>query len=153
MKKFSIAIAVILLSALAFGSAHAETCYRLTPFVDVLRLNVEISEGATGSAHHLVYGNWITGSYTLPVVGARELNRGSTSTRRLGIHGTNNTAAFGNNPDCLLDGIPGGAWFLNCDGGTGARFRNQGTSLTPISCPGLAPSTAYGAGPEAGNTE
>jgi hypothetical protein len=150
MKKIAVIMATMGLVALTAAGARAEVCYRLFPFSDVLRLNIEIDDGATGSSHHTVAGNWITGSYTLPVVGARELNRGSLSTRRLGIHGTNNTAAFGSNPNCILDGIPGAAWFLNCVGGPGARFTNSGTSLQPVSCSALPVSSPALAGPEAG---
>jgi len=129
--------------------AQAETCYVLKPFVDVLRLNVQITEGGPNSMHEAVYGNWITSSYTLPVVGARELNLGSNTQRRLGIHGTNNSSFFGGNPACVLDGIPGGKWSLSCFGGGSGRFSNSGTALAPISCASLPPSVE--AGPEAGS--
>jgi hypothetical protein len=127
--------------------AQAETCYQLRPFSDILRLNVEITEGTTNANHEVAYGNWVTGSYTLPVVGARELNVGSSTVRRLGIHGTNDTAFFGNNPACVLDGIPGGAWSLTCFGGAGSRFTNSGSALAPLACSSLPP---FVAGPEAG---
>lgn len=151
MKKTTIFMAALLASAVMVTVAQAETCMRLSPFVDILRLSVFIDEGATGTAHHVVFGNWITSSYTQPIVGARELNRGSTSVRRLGVHGTNNTLLFGGNRICAIDGIVGAAWTLTCVGGPGARFVNQGSPLATISCSGLAPSTAQDAGAEAGN--
>jgi hypothetical protein len=135
--------------ALMGSIAHAETCYKLSPFVDVLRLDVQITEGGTNSTHESVYGNWVTSAYTLPVVGARELNVGNTSQRRLGIHGTNDTSLFGANPACIIDGIPGGAWSLTCFGGSGSRFINSGTNLAPIDCHTLPPTG--GVGPQAGN--
>lgn len=147
-----------LTGALAFvilnvAVAQAETCYRLTPFVDILRLNIETIGGAVGSQHENVSGNWISGGYSLPVSGARELNRGSVSVRRLGIVGTQITASFGANRICSLDGIPGAPWVLTCVGGPGARFVNAGSALTPISCTGLPPSGpgAEGGGSEAGD--
>jgi hypothetical protein len=145
MKKVTVLMAAAFVTLMG-TLAHAETCYKLQPFVDVLRLNVQITEGGPNSMHEAVYGDWVTGSYTLPVVGARELNVNSTSQRRLGIHGTNDTASFGSNPACVLDGIPNGAWTLSCFGGGSGRFSNHGTSLTPISCSSLPPEV----GPEAG---
>ena len=141
MKKSTIAAAVAVLGAL-MGIAQAETCYKLQPFADVLRVDVQITEGGTSSMHELVYGDWVSSSYTLPIVGARELNVGSTSQRRLGIHGTNSSADFGGNPACVLDGIPGGAWSLSCFGGGSGRFANSGTNLAPISCTSLPPGPA-----------
>ena len=148
-------IGYVLLSALVLVAvatqlgqvAQAETCYQLRPFPDILRLDVQITEGTTNANHEVVYGNWITGIYTLPVVGARELNVGSGTVRRLGIHGTNDTAFFGNNQACVLDGIPGGAWSLTCFGGAGSRFANNGSDLAPFACSSLPPSVT---GPEAG---
>jgi hypothetical protein len=154
MKKATVVLISALLVGLSVGAARAEVCYKLNPFPDVLRLSELNDLGATGDSHILVYGNWIAhGAYTLPVVGALELNNGSTSTRRLGIHGTNNTASFGSNPSCVLDGFPGGAWFLNCEGaGSDPAFTNSGSPLTSISCAGLQPSSPTSAGPPAGGS-
>jgi hypothetical protein len=153
MKNVATLTGALALVILNVAVAQAETCYRLTPFADILRLNIETIGGAVGSQHENVSGNWISGSYTLPVSGARELNRGSSSVRRLGIVGTQITAAFGANRICSLDGIPGAAWVLTCVGGPGPRFVNAGTALTAISCTGLAPSAqgAEGVGPDAGD--
>ena len=151
MKKMIVAMAAVGLLILTVSVVQAETCYRLYPFADYLRLSVQIDEGATGDAHASVNGQWIarsgtTTSYTLPVVGSRELNQGSTVTRRLGLVGPNHTTTyFGNNRLCTLDGIVGGAFTITCVGGTGAIFRNSGTSLAPISCSGLSPSSASAA--------
>ena len=142
-------LALVAVVAQLGSIAQAETCYQLKPFVDVLRLDVQITEGGTNSTHEAAYGNWITSSYTLPVVGARELNVGSSSVRRLGIHGTNDSSSFGSNPACVLDGIPGGKWSLSCFGGGSGRFSNSGTDLAPISCSSLPPNVE--AGPEAGS--
>ena len=151
MKKASVLMAALGLVALTVAGAQAETYYKLQPFPDILRLQI-ITVDADGSTvtHQAVAGNWIaSGFYTLPVTGAREFNLGTTSVRRLGIHGTNNGASFGGNPNCVLDGISGGAWFLNCVGGTGATFRNSGSPLQSISCSGLA-SSIEEVGPPAG---
>jgi hypothetical protein len=115
--------------------AQAETCYQLKPFVDVLRVNVQVTDGTTHAQHALVYGDWVaTTSYTMPIVGSLELNVNSTTVRRLGVHGTNDTSDFGSNPACVIDGIPGGAWTLTCFGGPGARFTNSGTDLALVAC-------------------
>ena len=119
---------------MAVVPAPAEVCYQLKPFSDVLRLSVQIDAGTTNAQHDLVYGNWVTGVYTLPIVGALELNVGSTTVRRLGVHGTNDTSLFGANPACVVDGIPGGAWSLSCFGGGNGRFKNSGTDLAPTTC-------------------
>ncbi len=149
MKKMMVFMVALLTSAMMITVARAEVCYQLTPFPDILRLTIQTDQGTTGDTHHNVFGNWISSSYSLPVVGARELNHGSTSVRRLGIHGTNNGPSFGGNPICSLDGIaPGGAWSLTCVGGAGARFTNSGSALTQVSCGGVASSIG---GAEAGD--
>jgi len=132
---------ILALSAGSFSTgAQAETCFKLNPFVDILRLVI----GPATNGHRNVYGSWIApGIYTLPVSGALELNAGSTTVRRLGIVGTNATAFFGGNLICGLDGIRGSSVKWQCSGGTGANFQNSGT-LTPISCSGLSPSLATG---------
>jgi hypothetical protein len=146
LRKSAVALAATFVIG-GISAAQAETCYRLTPFSDILRLTcaTKPATGPFGSTHTNCYGNWISSTYTLPVVGARELNRGSTPTaqaRRLGLHGTNNTGSFGANPICIIDGIPNAPWFLACTGGAGARFTNSGSSLTSIACGGLPPSEA-----------
>ena len=124
--------------SISIGIAEAEVCYKLTPFIDVLRLNeMTFVDSDAAGTHTLVNGNWIArGFYTLPVVGSEELDSGSTSVRRLGIH-------------CVLDGLPGGAWSLSCDGKVTGIFNNSGGSLTPISCAGLV-AAAEEAGKPAG---
>jgi hypothetical protein len=148
MKKSIVALAILMGG---MSTAQAEICYRLDPFGDVLRLTCQTnpSSGPMGSRHTVCYGNWIFTEYTLPVVGAQELNLGSTTVRRLGLHGTNNTTSFAGNPNCVLDGIPSNPWTLNCVGGA-SIFTNSGSPLTPISCSGVAPSMAMG-GPAAGD--
>jgi hypothetical protein len=142
LQKATIVLVSAVLVGLSVGAARAEICYKLDGFSDVLRLSEINDLGATGSSHILVFGNWIAhGSYTLPVVGALELNSGSTSTRRLGIHGTNNTMSFGGNPSCVLDGFPGGSFFVNCEGAQNdPPFTASGSPITSVSCTGLPPS-------------
>jgi len=137
--------------SISIGIAQAEVCYKLTPFIDVLRLNeMTFVDSDAAATHTLVSGNWIArGFYTLPVVGSEELDSGSTSVRRLGIHGTQHTSFFGGHSDCVLDGLPGGAWSLSCDGKVTSKFNNNGGSLAPISCGGLV-TAAEEAGKPAG---
>lgn len=142
-KKTILASSVFL--GMAFGTAHAERCYNLAPFSDILRvsaLKLRTPGGGIGSTHTLVVGSWIVeGSYVLPIVGSREFELGTTppTPKRLGFHGTNNTASFGSNDDCVLDGIPGASWTLSCTGEFPA-FTNGGSPLTRIPCVGLPPS-------------
>ncbi len=146
---FSIPLALF---SLAIGTAQAEVCYRLNPFVDVLRLSqTTFVEPSTGGSHAVVSGNWIAhGFYTLPVVGSLELDSGSTTVTRLGIHGTQKTANFfAGHSNCILDGTPGGSWFLSCNGRVDGIFNNSGPTLSPVSCVGLPASLAQEAGPEA----
>jgi hypothetical protein len=149
MKKATVVLVSTLLVGLSVGAARAEICYRLDPFGDVLRLS-QITNGA----HILVFGKlFYPGLYTLPVVGALELNSGSTSTRRLGIHGTNNTTFFAGNSNCVLDGTPGGSFFANCEGATSdPPFMNSGGPLTPVSCAGLPEFSPANAGPPLGGS-
>jgi hypothetical protein len=124
---------------MAFGTAHAEICYRLTPFVDVLRLSeTKFLDPAVGGSHTLVVGSQIAPGYQLPLVGSLELNTGSTTVLHLGAHAVNATASFGDHVDCILDGIPGGAENIYCDGKVAGRFTGSPpATLTPISCVGL----------------
>jgi hypothetical protein len=139
--------AAVTAACLWTGTAGAEVCFKLNPFRDVLRLEI------TGTSHHLVYGNWIApGAYTLPVAGARELNTGSTTVRRIGITGTNaqttgtdtDPPPFGGNLICGLDGIPGGAWKIQCTG-KAKPFAASGPTMAPVNCNTLAPSSASAA--------
>ncbi len=151
---------------LAFGTAHSEICWRLTPFPDVIRAT-EITDNGNapatgsnfGSTHNLLFGNWVLpGSfstlYELPFVGAIEFDNTSTPTAqklRLNIHASNHTTAFGNHTDCTLDTLLGssgpGALKLSCTGNVPGIFNNSGTELTLISCenqPASAPATTSG---------
>lgn len=150
-KKTILASSVFL--GMAFGTAHAEKCYNLAPFVDILRvsaLNLISPTPVVGSTHTLVVGSWIVpGSYVLPIVGSQALDLGTTppTVKRLGFHGTNITAFFGGNESCALDGIPGGTWVFTCTG-INAPVINTGT-LIPVTCVGQPPSVS---GRKAGDT-
>src|SRR5580704_10779816 len=132
---------------MAFGTAQAEICYKLSPFIDIFRLERLDALGADN--HTLVFGNWIaTGSYTLPIVGAYELAVGSTTVRRLGVHGVNCPGCGSGFIDCAFNGIPGGAWNFTCQQGSGS-FSNSGSPLTSIGCPGQPISGPEATGPTA----
>jgi len=145
-KKFvarSIAAASIALFAGSAYAAPVQVCYKLNPFVDILKL-VRSDPGPGG--HRSLFGNWIaSGLYTIPVSGAFEFEAGSTTIKKIGIVGANSTTSFGDNLICGLTGIGGGgAWELNCSGGSSnVNFQNSGT-LNQISCAGLPPSSAVG---------
>jgi hypothetical protein len=144
MRKKTLFLTPLALFGLAIGTAQAETCFRLTPFIDILRLSeTAFVDSNVGGTHTLVVGNWIAGRiYTVPVVGSLELDVGSTTVQRLGLQGINKPGGGSGFSDCTLDGIPGGAWDLACSGRNTGLFNNTGTSLTPISCTGLPPSVA-----------
>ena len=155
-KKTILASSVFL--GMAFGTAHAEKCYTLDPFVDLLRvsaLNLLTPGGGVGSTHTVVVGSWIVtgiGGYVLPIVGSKVLDLGTVppTVKRLGFHGTNVTGAFGGNESCALDGVPGGPWSLSCPaspnpvGPGSASFSNSGPTLTQVPCGGQPPSVASG---------
>jgi hypothetical protein len=142
MKKAAFIVLSALMIAPAVDTAQAEVCYRLGPFIDVLRLaETDFVDASVGGSHTLVVGNWIAhGAYTLPVVGSFELDLGSTSVKRLAVHGVNKPGGGSGFSDCTLDGILGGAWDLACDGRKAGFFNNSGSPLTPVSCAGLPPS-------------
>ena len=125
---------------MAFGTAHAEICYKLTPFIDVIRVAETgfIDEAPNGS-HTLLVGNWV-GSISKPVVGSLDTNVPGTGVR-LGLHGTLHSNDCAGHSDVTLDGVPGGAWNLSCDGGVPGIFNNHGT-LTVVECGSVGPSVA-----------
>jgi hypothetical protein len=53
------------------------------------------------------------------------------------------------NSNCILDGIPGASWSLNCHGGA-APFTNSGSPLASVNCSTLPASTDEVRGPAAG---
>jgi len=159
MKTAKTVLASSVFLGMAFGTARAEICWKLTPFVDVIRAT-EISDQGNlppksnfGSTHSLVFGNWISGtSYTLPFVGAIEFDNSSTATSqklRFNVHGSNHTASFGNHTDCTLDALLGSGWTLSCSGNVPGIFNNHGTPFTLVDCenqPAFAPIVGKGAG-------
>jgi hypothetical protein len=142
-KKTILASSVFL--GMACGTAHAEKCFNLAPFVDIIRvsgINIFGPGPGPGSTHTVFVGSWIVpSSYVLPIVGSRAFDLGSTTVKRYGFHGTNVTGSFGGNESCALDGIPGGSWSLACPAGPGgAPFTNSGSPFAPVSCVGQPPS-------------
>jgi len=121
-----------ILLGMAFGTAHAETCYKLNPFIDVIRLaQITVQDEAAGGSHTLLVGNWV-GVFSKPVVGSLDVSVNPSGTR-LGLHGTLHGGDCAGHSDVTLDGLVGGAWNLSCDGRVAGFFNNTGT-LTVISC-------------------
>jgi hypothetical protein len=164
MKGAKTVLASSILLGMAFSTAQAEICWRLTPFTDVIRateFSVQGNAPATGSnfgsTHNLVFGNWIaaggsavgagggSASYTLPFVGAIEFDTASTTSAQLsqlGIHATNNTTYFGSHVNCTLAASLGGLWKVSCNGFTGSYSNYGGTAantFTLIDCESLPP--------------
>ncbi len=142
MKKLT--YAALILTVAGVGSAHAEVCFRASPFTDIFRLaEMVILDGSAGATHRGVFGNWIApGQYSLPVVGSIELDTGSSTLLRIGLHGTNhNPAFFGNHSDCTLDARVGGAGTTSCVGRAPGITNITGFRFVSISCAGLAPSS------------
>ncbi len=126
---------------MAFGTAHAELCYKLTPFPDIIRVaQTNFVDEAPNGAHKLVVGNWTAGTVpSKPVVGSLDTNVPGTGVR-LGLHGTLHGGDCAGHSDITLDGVPGGAWSLSCDGGVPGIFNNSGTPLSVVSCNSVGPS-------------
>ena len=141
-KKFSItgiALGSVFMASTAATAAPVPRCYKLDPFIDVLRLVL----GDVQSGQRAVWGNWIaSGTYTIPVSGSFA-NEAGTTTKKLSITGFNTTTFFGDNGLCGLGGIPGGGWEINCAGGPGGTFQTSGT-LTQVACGGLPTSAPQG---------
>jgi hypothetical protein len=151
-KKTILASSVFL--GMALGTAHAEKCFQLKPFSDVIRvsgINIFGPGPGPGTTHTVFVGSWIAPgtppppatAYVLPIVGSRAFDANSTTVKRYGFHGTNVTGAFNGNESCALDGISGGAWSLACPAGPGgAAFTNSGSPFDPVPCAGLRPSVS-----------
>jgi len=142
MQAMRTALTASIIIGLGIGTARAEICYKLNPFPDVVRVSetMALDEAVEGS-HTAVVGNWTAGNiYSLPVVGSLDTDvpRANPPVLRLGLHGTQHTANFGNHSDCTLDGVPNGPWTLSCDGRVAGIFNNSGGSLTTISCDTLS---------------
>jgi hypothetical protein len=151
MKSTHTALKTVLASSvflgMAFGPAKAEVCFQLTPFIDVIRLAETFTlDEFNGGSHRQLTGNWfVPGTYSLPVTGSEDLAVGSTSTR-ITLHGSNNSADFGGNTDCQLDIVDNGGTFvpgnfLACDNGVPGIFTNGvgSITMTPIFCTSIIP--------------
>ncbi|WLB24494.1 hypothetical protein [Bradyrhizobium japonicum] len=116
------------------GMAHAEICYKLNPFIDVIRVaQIAVQDEVAGGSHTLLVGNWTAGNVpSKPVVGSLDVSVNPSGTR-LGLHGTLHGGDCGGHSDVTLDGVPGGQWTLSCDGKVAGFFNNSGT-LTAINC-------------------
>jgi hypothetical protein len=153
MKVASSALVSAIFCSAAIGAAHAEVCWKLNPFIDVIRVaqTTFVDEQATGTAigtHSLVVGIWGAGNfYSLPIVGSIDTDI-PTSTplkQRFGVHGTNHTTLFGNHSDCVLDAQLGSTptWKLSCTGNVAGIFNNSGT-FTSVPCTTAVPLAATG---------
>jgi hypothetical protein len=134
MKAAKTVLASSIFLGMAFSTAHAEICYKLNPFIDVIRLaQITVQDEAAGGSHTLLVGNWTAGGVpSKPVVGSLDVSVNPAGTR-LGLHGTLHGGDCGGHSDVTLDGTPGGQWSLSCDGKVAGFFNNSGT-LTVISC-------------------
>jgi hypothetical protein len=134
MKTAKTILASSIFLGMAFGTAQAEICYKLNPFIDVIRLaQIVVQDEAAGGSHTLVVGNWTAGGVpSKPVVGSLDVSVNPPGTR-LGLHGTLHGGDCAGHADVTLDGVPGGPWNLSCDGKVNGFFNNSGT-LTVISC-------------------
>ena len=78
MKVPSTVLGSMMFFSAAIGTAQAEMCWRLSPFIDVVRVTELTDSGLPtgsekGSTHSLVFGQWVANNlYNLPVVGAIE---------------------------------------------------------------------------------
>ncbi len=134
--------AAMVFAAAGVSSPHAEVCFRAIPFTDVFRLaETIVLDTNAGATHRAVFGNWISaGQYSLPVTGSIELDTGSSTALRIGLHGTNHTAFFGNHLICALDARVGGAWTVSCVGRAGGLSNFSGAPFASVSCGVLPPS-------------
>ena len=124
---------------MAFGTAHAEICYKLNPFIDVIRVaQTNFVDEAPNGSHRLVVGNW-QGGFSKAVVGSLDVNVPGGGLR-LGLHGTLHDGDCLGHSDVTLNGVPGGEWNLSCDGGVPGIFNNSGTPLSVVSCDSVGPS-------------
>src|SRR5256885_16114314 len=76
---------------MAFGTAHAEICYKVSPFPDVIRLAVTSFLGGAAASqpelqgtHTLLVGNLIFANYSLPLVGSLDVSVNPPGTRQIG---------------------------------------------------------------------
>jgi hypothetical protein len=134
MKTAKTVLASSIFLGMAVGTAHAEICFRLSPFIDVIRLaQITVQDEAAGGSHTLLVDNWTAGGVpSKPVVGSLDVSVNPPGTR-LGLHGTLHGGDCAGHSDVTLDGVPGGQWNLSCDGKVAGFFNNSGT-LTVISC-------------------
>lgn len=130
---------------LPLAPAHAELCYRLEPYLDVIRLAVP--PGVDG--HQLLYGKWqMPGAYAIPVTGSRE-------GARVSIIGANYTKKyFTANVVCALTGTENSSWRVQCSGAaknfliddtTTGSYPEFPTRLSVVSCAApLTPRLVHG---------
>jgi hypothetical protein len=159
LKKSRIILASSMMLTAAIGTAQAaELCWKLTPFIDTIRVTQLTDDGTTtgtqtASTHRFVFGNWYANAfYNLPVIGAIDTDNSSTSTvikLRFSVHGTNHTTSFGNHSNCTIDALLGSSWKLSCDGNVTGIYNRSGSSFTSVNCQTLAPAVAV-EGPAAG---
>jgi hypothetical protein len=139
MKIKSYLMIMILLISLIFMAVPAQAqraCWQFDGFSDQMELGYE-----RHTVHYVVHGKWVAGtSYFMPVVGNLSPDGAGWN---LGIHMTNNTTAFADFDNCVLDadlnGSLNGPFTVDCGAG---GFTASGT-ISLISCP-IAESAADG---------
>jgi hypothetical protein len=133
MKKRRLAL-LVAMAVIPANLAQAEVCYRMWPFIDILRLSVR-HEGT----HQFVFGSQIARTYTMPVIGTREFEHLDTTRRRLSFNGINTSDKFGGNMQCTTSGVlsreDDDTFYTICTGGGAETFYNfDGWDLQPVNC-------------------
>lgn len=133
MKKLAVSGTMIAATLLFNAAAHADVCYRLDAYRDIIRLSFVKSPGKGDKRHMLAFGNWIAPEYSsYPVTGAYEADTGTTG-RVLSLVGPHFPGS--QYATCAFRGKPGGNWELKCAGDV--FFRNTGSNFRKVSCRGL----------------
>jgi len=139
MKIKSYLMIMILLIGLIFMAVPAQAqraCWQIDGFTDKMELGYE-----RHTVHYVVHGKWVAEtSYFLPAVGNLSPDGAGWN---LGIHFTNNTTAFGDFDNCVLDAdlnsSLNGPFAFDCGAG---GWTGTGT-MSLISCP-ITESAAIG---------
>ena len=125
--------------AASTSSSFAEACYSLGGgYTTVIRLDLIQSIEPNGTNHTLIFGQWNQpGVFDAPLSGAYEFSNFKGSVRQFGFSMPIPVSQNGNQ-SCSFVGVLGGAWSLQCSGGTGSNFQNSGSPVALVTCPNTA---------------